>query len=65
MHSLIVAVIAFLAGIFTSKERRSAMNNKRIHMVVAVVVIIVLAAVFISMAGPGLMKAIIAMHTGR
>lgn len=65
MHGLIILVIAFLTRIFTSKERRSTMHNKRIAMVVAVVVIILLAAAFISMAGPGLMNALIEMHTGR
>lgn len=41
------------------------MHNKRIAIVVTVVVIIVLVAVFIGMAGPGLMNALIEMHTGR
>ncbi|MEW6182152.1 MAG: hypothetical protein AB1500_03110 [Bacillota bacterium] len=40
------------------------MDKKRIVMVAAVVAVIVLAALFIGMVAPGLMKAMIEMHKG-
>lgn len=64
---VIAVLIGALARLFRFRNKRGVdmdNNRKRVVAVIAVTVAVVAIAIFLNTAGPGLMQALIDMHSG-